>query len=47
MFTVSALVQIIAPRTWNYGLLILWPGGHGMVYDNAWRGMAWYVDMIM
>ena len=21
---------------------MVWPGGHGMVYVIAWRGMAWH-----
>ena len=27
-------------------MYIVWPGGHGMVYDNAWRGMAWHVEVL-
>ena len=26
---------------------IVWLGRHGMVYDDAWRGIAWYVEMLM
>ena len=23
---------------------MVWPGGNGMVYGMAWRGMSWYVE---
>ena len=26
---------------------IVLPGGHDIVYDKAWRAMAWYVEMLM
>ena len=27
----------------RYGMVYDISGGHGMVYDMAWRGMAWYI----
>ena len=26
---------------------IVWPCGHGMVYDKAWEDRAWFVQMFM
>ena len=24
-------------------MVMVWPGGHGMVYVLAWQGMLWYM----
>ena len=48
---IYGMVYDIAWRVWHgiRGMTwyIVWPGGHGMVYDKAWRGMTWYVEMLM
>ena len=52
---IFGMVYDIAWRVWhgiwyvqeNYGMVHCIPGGHDMIYDKAWRGMTWYVEMLM